>query len=82
MAFAPVIGGVDIGAGTHGVDDHGIVAVDTEDADLEQVAIVGGTNAHREVVIELPLRDGLRTAWSMSSSVMPCFRAVCAMRTK
>lgn len=25
---------------------------------------------------------GLRTAWSMSSSVMSCFRAVCAIRTE
>jgi hypothetical protein len=48
-----------LGAGTHGVDDHGIVGVDAEDADLKQVAIVGGTDAHREVVIELPLRDGV-----------------------
>jgi len=41
------------------VDDHGIVGVDAEDADLKKVAIVGGTHAHREVVIEVPLRDGV-----------------------
>jgi hypothetical protein len=41
------------------VDDHGVVGVDAEDADLEQIAIVGGTDAHREVVIELPLGDGV-----------------------
>jgi len=63
------------------VEDHGVVGVDASDADLKQVAIVGGADAHREVVIELPLRDGLRTAWSMSSSLVPCFRAVCTMRT-
>jgi hypothetical protein len=48
-----------LGAGTHGVDDHGIVGVDAKDADLKQVTIVGGTDAHREVVIELPLSDGV-----------------------
>jgi len=37
------------------VDDHGIVGVDVEDADLKQVTILGGTNTHREVVIEMPL---------------------------
>jgi hypothetical protein len=39
------------------VDDHGVVGVDAEDADLKWVAIVGGTDAHREVVIEMPLRE-------------------------
>jgi hypothetical protein len=41
------------------VDNHRVVSVDAEHTDLQQVAIAGGTNAHREVVIELPLRDGI-----------------------
>lgn len=48
-----------MGAGTHGMDDHGIVGIDAEDADLKQFAIVGGPHAHREIVIEMPLRDGV-----------------------
>lgn len=45
--------------GTHRVDDHGIVGVDAEYADLQHVAVMGGTDAHREVVVQLPLRDGV-----------------------
>jgi hypothetical protein len=48
-----------LGAGAHGVDDHGVVSVDAEHANLEQFAIVGRTDAHREVVIESPLGDGV-----------------------
>jgi hypothetical protein len=48
-----------LGTGWHGVDDYGVVSVDAKDADLQQVAIMGGTNAHREVVIEAPLGYGV-----------------------
>jgi hypothetical protein len=48
-----------LGAGAHRLDDHGVVSVDAEQADLEQVAIAGGTDAHHEIVIESPLRDGI-----------------------
>jgi hypothetical protein len=48
-----------LGAGAHRVDDHGIISVDAQHADLEQIAVAAGTNAHREVVIELPLSDGV-----------------------
>lgn len=68
-------------SGAHRVDDDGIVCVDTEDADLQQVAVSGGTDAHREVVIQLPLRDGVA---SRVEQVVVCdvvLRAVCAMRT-
>lgn len=41
------------------MDDHGVVGVDAKYADLEQIAIVGGAYAHREVVIESPLGDGV-----------------------
>jgi hypothetical protein len=63
------------------MDDHGVVSVDAEHADLEQVATAGGTDAHHEIVIESPLRDGIADGGSMSSSAMSCFRAVCPMRT-
>jgi hypothetical protein len=45
-------------AGGHGVDDHGIVGINTEDADLKQITVVGWADTHREVVIESPLGDG------------------------
>jgi hypothetical protein len=48
-----------LGAGWHGVDDYGVVSVDAKDADLQQVAVMGGADAHREVVIEAPLGDGV-----------------------
>jgi hypothetical protein len=48
-----------LGAGWHGVDDHGVVSVDPKDADLQQVAIMGGVDAHREVIIEAPLGNGV-----------------------
>ena len=64
------------------MDDHGVVGVDTEDADLKQVAIVGGANAHREVVIELPLSDGVADRVEHVVVCGVCFRAVCAMRTE
>jgi len=41
------------------VDDHRVVSVDPEHADFEQVTVACGTDAHREVVIEPPLRDGV-----------------------
>ncbi len=41
------------------MDDHRIVSVNAQHADLEQIAVAGGTDAHREVVIELPLGDGV-----------------------
>jgi hypothetical protein len=44
------------------MDDHRIVSVDAQHADLEQLVGAGGTDAHREVVIELPWAMGLWTA--------------------
>jgi hypothetical protein len=41
------------------VHDHGVVSVDAEHADLQQVAIACRANTHREVVIESPLPDGV-----------------------
>jgi hypothetical protein len=41
------------------VDDYGVVSVDAKDADLQQVATKGGADAHREVVIKVPLGDGV-----------------------
>jgi hypothetical protein len=41
------------------MDDHRIVSVDAQHADLEQIAVAGGTDAHREVFIELSLDDGV-----------------------
>lgn len=41
------------------MDDYGVVSVDAKDADLQQVAIKGRADAHREVVIEAPLSDGV-----------------------
>ena len=40
-----------LGAAGHGVGDHGVIAVDAEHADFEQIADASGTDAHREVVI-------------------------------
>ncbi len=48
-----------LGAAGHGVDDHGVIAVDAEHADFEQIADASRTDAHREVVIEPPLGDGV-----------------------
>jgi hypothetical protein len=48
-----------LGAGGHGVDDYGIVGVNAKDADLKQITVVGGADAHCEVVIESPLGDGV-----------------------
>ena len=48
-----------MGAGAHRVDDYCVVGVDAQHANLEQVAITGGTDAHHEVVIEAPLCDGI-----------------------
>jgi hypothetical protein len=39
-----------LGAGAHRMDDHGVVSVDAEHADLEQVAIAGGTDAHDDKI--------------------------------
>lgn len=39
------------------MDDHGVVGVDAEYADLEQIAVASGPDAHREIVIESPLGD-------------------------
>ena len=39
------------------MDDHWVVGVDAEYANLEQITIASGTNTHREVVIESPLGD-------------------------
>jgi hypothetical protein len=36
-----------LGAGAHGVDDHGVVGVDAEHAYLEQVAIAGRADVRR-----------------------------------
>jgi hypothetical protein len=60
------------------VDDHGVVGVDSKYADLKQVAIVRGTDAHREVVIELPLGDSVAGGMEhvlVSDAVLPsCLR--------
>jgi len=40
------------------MNDHGVIGVDAEHADLEQVAAASRADAHREIVIESPLRDG------------------------
>jgi hypothetical protein len=48
-----------LGAGAHGMNDDGVVSVDAEHADLRQSAIARTTDAHRELVIKLPLRDGI-----------------------
>jgi hypothetical protein len=39
------------------VDDHGVIGVDPEYADLEQITVASGTDAHREILIEAPLGD-------------------------
>jgi hypothetical protein len=54
------------------VDNYGVVSVDAKDADLQQVAIKGGADAHREVVSRRHWAMALRAAWSMFLSVMPC----------
>lgn len=41
------------------MDDHRVITVDTEHADLEQVAAASRADAHREIVIKSPLRDGV-----------------------
>jgi len=48
-----------LGAATHGVNNHRVVSVGSEHADFEQVPVASGTDAHHEVVIEAPLRDGI-----------------------
>ncbi len=41
------------------MDYHRVVRIDAEHANLEQVTIASGTEAHHEVVIESPLCDGI-----------------------
>jgi hypothetical protein len=41
------------------VDDYRIIGVDAEDTDLQHLAVARRPNAHREVVIEMPLCDGV-----------------------
>jgi hypothetical protein len=48
-----------LGAGPHGMDDYRIVGVDAEHADLQQLTIARRADTHREVVIEMPLGDGV-----------------------
>jgi hypothetical protein len=48
-----------LGAGPHGVDDYRIVSVEAEHADLQQLAVARRPDTHREVVIEMPLGDGV-----------------------
>jgi hypothetical protein len=71
-----------LGADTHRVDDHGIVCVDAEQTDLKQVAVMGRADAHREIFVQMPLCDGVASRVEHVVVLMPCFRAVCAMRTK
>ena len=40
------------------MDDHRVIGVDAEHADLEQAAAASRTDAHREIVIQSPLRNG------------------------
>jgi hypothetical protein len=61
--------------GRHGVDDHGVVAVDAKYADLEQIAVMSWTNTHRKSSSSRHWAMALRVACSMSSSATPCFRA-------
>lgn len=60
------------------MDDHRVIGVDAKYADLEQIAIVGGADAHREVIIELPLGDGVASGVEhvlVSDAVLPsCLR--------
>jgi len=60
------------------VDDHGIVGINAEDADLEQIAGMGRADTHREVVIESPLGDGVAGGMKhvlVSDAVLPsCLR--------
>jgi len=39
------------------MDDHRVIAVDAQNADLKQAAAASRTDAHREIVIKSPLRD-------------------------
>lgn len=48
-----------LGAGTHRMDDHRVVGVDAEHADLRQITVAARTDAHREVIVEQPLGDGV-----------------------
>lgn len=41
------------------MDNHRIITVDAEHADLEQVAVASRADTHREVLIKSPLRDGI-----------------------
>jgi hypothetical protein len=41
------------------VDDYRIIGVDAEHTDLQQLAVARRPDAHREVVIEMPLGDGV-----------------------
>ena len=40
------------------MNDHRVVAVDAEHADLKQAGAASRTDAHHEIVIKSPLRDG------------------------
>lgn len=56
------------------MDDHWVASVNPEHADFEQVPVACGTDAHREVVIEPPLRDGVANGVEhvlVSDSVLP-----------
>jgi hypothetical protein len=67
-----------LGTGAHGVDDHGVIGVDAKNTDLQQVAVAGGADTHREVVIELPLGNGVTDRVKhvlISDAVLPsCLR--------
>ncbi len=48
-----------MGTARHRMDDHRVIAVDAQHADLKQVAAASRADAQREVVIQSPLRDGV-----------------------
>ncbi len=60
------------------MNDHWVVGVDTEYANLKQITIASGTDAHREVIIESPLGDCIADGVGhvlVSDAVLPsCLR--------
>ncbi len=39
------------------MNDHRVIGIDAQHADLQQVAVASRADTHREVVIQSPLRD-------------------------
>jgi hypothetical protein len=66
--------GIELVPESHGMDDHRIVAVEVQDADLQERAVAVRAENIRTSSMSKPF-IGLRTAWNMSSSSTPCFRA-------